>query len=196
MTDHDSTGPEAEIGGLKRKASAFATAHATLRDRYRFRSRLIEIVSLISSAWLVSLAFSDRAMVNLVLPWVSQPNIFIGALGVTVFCLTLLQFATRWGARADAHGLALENYASITKSARRLLNDIDSLDAAELSRLRDQYEFVNANSIEIPERQFLALKQRHLVKVEISKKLDNRPGLNLLLTRLAIYWRDFRDSDG
>lgn len=185
---------EGTLRGIKHRASMFSTAHALLRDRYRFRGRLIEIVNLISSACLVSLAFADAEVVVGLIPWSIQPIQFMGILGVSVFCLTLLQLTFRWGPRADAHGLALENYAAITKAARLLLRDPDSIEQARVDRLQEQYEFVNSNSVEIPEKQFPALKQAHLVKVEISKMLDERPGLNLFLTRLAIYWRDLRGS--
>ena len=185
---------EDALRGIKRRASVFSTAHALLRDRYRFRGRLIEIVNLISSACLVSLAFADAEVVVELIPWSIPPIQFMGILAVSVFCLTLLQLAFRWGPRADAHGLALENYAAITKAARLLLGDPNSIEQASVDRLQEQYEFVNSNSVEIPEKQFLALKQAHLVKVEISKMLDERPGLNLFLTRLAIYWRDIRGS--
>ena len=185
---------EGALRGIKHRASVFSTGHALLRDRYRFRSRLIEIVSLISSACLVSLAFADAEMVAGLIPWSIPPIQFMGILAVSVFCLTLLQLAFRWGPRADAHGLALENYAAVTKAARLLLGDLDALEQTDVDRLQEQYEFVNSNSIEIPDKQFLALKQAHLVKVEISKMLDERPGMNLFLTRLAIYWRDIRGS--
>ncbi len=48
----------------------------------------------------------------------------------------------------------------------------------------------SAVGAEIPEADFLALKQRHHIKVAVSRHLDKHPATSISLLRIRIWLRD------
>lgn len=53
-----------------------------------------------------------------------------------------------------------------------------------------QYRLVSDTLIQIPENDFLRLKRKHLIKVEISRQLDTAPGTSIFLLSLRLWFRD------
>jgi len=47
--------------------------------------------------------------------------------------------------------------------------------------------------VAIPEREFLRHKQRHKLKVALSKHVDTHPAASLLITRVKFWLRDNND---
>ena len=146
------------------------------------------------STWLVALAFVEPKLNVKLTPFGWDSQIWVGALGTGVFFLTLIQIKTDWKGRSDAHKRALDVYAEVKREAGYLLS-ADEYNRDACQRVFSRYDMAASVGVPIPESEFLRQKQRHLVKVALSKALDDRPATPLILLRVQLWWRDTFKAD-
>lgn len=183
-----------ELTRICRVSDMLCTGHAILRDRYAHSALLLDLLILGASTWLVALAFVEPRLNIAMTPFGWDSQIWVGILGTAVFFLTLVQIKTDWKGRSDAHKRTLDVYAEVKREAGYLLSTNDyHRDACQ--RVFSRYDMAASVGVPIPERQFLKQKQRHLMKVELSKALDHHPGAPLLWLRLRLVWRGLRRTD-
>lgn len=183
------TARQDELTRLCRVADMLCTGHAALRDRYARWALVLDLVTLGVSTWLVALAFVEpRLNVNLT-PFRWDSQIWVGVLGTGVFFLTLVQMKTDWKGRSDAHKRTLDVYAEVKREAGYLLS-AGEYDHDACQRVFSRYDMAASVGVSIPEAEFLRQKQRHLVKIAMSKALDGRPAVSLTWLRLSLWWRD------
>jgi|SRR5579871_1259933 len=179
-----------EVERIRRVADQLCTGHAALRDRYRERAIAFDIVILLASAWLTALAFVDPRLDKWLVPFGIDSELWIGLFGVIVFSFTLIQFKVNWAGRAEAHTRSFTMYAEVKREAGYLLASHAVIPGREFQRLAARYDMASDVGSGIPENDFLRLKRRHLMKVEISKLLDHRPGASVTLLKLWVMLRD------
>ncbi len=179
-----------QVSNIRRVADMLGSAHANLRDRYQRRAVVLDVFLLVISAWTVSLAFVDPEIAKSLTPFGLESVLWIGLLAVGTFAMTLVQMKVDWKGRSDAHKRAFEIYIDVKREAGYILADGDTVGDKEFDRLTSKYDTASAVGIGIPEKEFLAQKRHHLMKVEISKYLDKYPGALPWLLRLKWAWRD------
>jgi hypothetical protein len=189
MTD-TTTSSRVEVERIRRVADQLCTAHAALRDRFSNRQFVIDIIVLLFSAWIASMAFVDPRLIPWLTPPRLDPQLWIGILGSFTFGLSLIQFKADWGSRSEAHQRSFTMYAEVKREAGYLLANLDEPSDRTFQRLTDRYDMASDVGTGIPEKDFLALKRRHKIKVAISKRLDEKPGSSLWLTRIKLFLRD------
>lgn len=183
-------GSREETERIRRVADQLSTAHAVLRDRFNRRAIAFDIVILLLSAWLTALAFVDPRFHAWVVPLGIEPQFWIGLIGVVTFCLTLIQFKTDWRGRSEAHSRSFGMYVEVKREAGYLLASATDIPLREFRRLAARYDMASDVGTGVPQCDFLRLKQRHKIKVEISKLLDKKPGANVTLIKLKLLIRD------
>jgi hypothetical protein len=178
-----------ELRRIRRVADMLCTCHAVLRDRYSRIALFVDVITLAFSTWILALAFVSPTIAVRLSPFGWDSMIWMGALSAGTFFLTLLQLKTDWRGRSDGHKRSLAVYAEVKREAGYL---IASGDGGEIEYLRvlARYDLASAVAVEIPEKDFLALKRRHRIKVMISKHLDEHPGTSIVLFRTRIWYRD------
>lgn len=165
------------------------TAYAHLRDKYQSYSFWLDISTLLLSAWLVSMVFVQPHVLLALSPKGIPGEIWIGLLSILVFSLSIIQLQVDWKGRSQLYHQAVLSLSAFVKENRNSARTISELHVeAALAR----YSALSYGLEPIPERLFLALKRKHRLKLELSRLLDDRPGANLLLWRLAIVIRDNR----
>jgi hypothetical protein len=182
-------GMHEEVRRIKRVCDSLCTAHAALRDRFARRAFTSDLIVLGASIWIVALAFVESRINVMLTPFGWNSQIWVGLLSIATFFLTIVQIKADWKARSDAHKRSLDLYAEVKREAGYLLAS-DIIEEQGCRRVFARYDMASAVAVEIPERDFLALKQRHKVKVELSRYLDSHPGASLLLTRIRFWIRD------
>ena len=178
-----------ELERIRRVSDMLCTGHASLRDRFARRALILDLSFLALSTWLVALTFVEPQISLRLTPFGLNSQIWVGALSVATFFLTLVQFKTNWKGRADAYARTLDIYAEVKREAGYLLaaGDIDEMSCR---RVLSRYDLASAVGVAIPESEFLPQKRRHKIKVALSKHLDGHPSASLLLTRLRFWLRD------
>lgn len=178
-----------EVRRIKRVSDMLCTAHASLRDRYKRRSRTLDLLVLGLSTWLVALAFVDPVLNVRLTPRRWNPTLWTGLISVGVFFLTIVQLEVDWKGKADAHGRSLDLYTRIKLEAGRVLSE-PLVRPARLKRILSRYESASSIDTKIPEGDFLKLKRRHYLKIAVSKRIDANPGTSPLIETLKLWWRD------
>jgi hypothetical protein len=180
-------GTREELKRIRRVSDMLCTAHAGLRDRYSRFALLLDLSVLGLSTWLVALAFVEPRIGVSLSPFGMDSQIWGGLLATFTFFLTIVQLKTNWKGRSDAHRRALDLYAEVKREAGYVLAS-GTFDDAAVRRVLARYDIASAVGIAVPERDFLPQKKRHLVKVELSKRLDTLPASSLILARLRLWW--------
>jgi len=178
-----------QIERMARVSDMLSTAHASLRDRYADRALFLDLLIMTLSLWLTAMAFVDPALGVRLSPSYFGKDLWLGILGVLTFLLSIVQMRVDWKGRADAHARALQAYAAITQECRALMARGEA-STDEIRLLSAKYEQTSGHNIAIPEARFLKLKKQHLLKIEVSRLLDTRPGLSPRLLLMKIWWRD------
>jgi hypothetical protein len=186
----EAIGSRAEVERIRRVSDQLCTAHAALRDRCKRRATVLDIAILLSSAWLTALAFIDPGLEKWLIPAGVDSKLWIGLFGVVVFFVTLIQFKMDWGGRAEAHSRSFNMYAEVKREAGYLLASTSDVPAREFQRLAARYDMASDVGTGVPEKDFLRLKRQHLMKVRISKLLDQKPGASVFLTKLKVIVSD------
>lgn len=179
-----------ETRRIHRVADMLCTAHADLRDRFARRALALDLGILALAAWLVALAFVDPRINLSLAPLGMDPQIWTGLLAVGTFFLSLLQLKVDWKGRSDAHQRSLDIYGDVKREAGYLLSSTEGLDEQACRRVINRYEMAAVISVPIPEREFIQQKQRHKMKIALSKHLDDHPFSSITLTRLKFWLRD------
>lgn len=188
MTDAN-FGSRDEVERIRRVSDQLCTGHASLRDRYERRALILDISILLLSAWLSAIAFADPRFDVWLVPWSIDPGLWLGLLGTFTFGLSLFQLKAGWKSRAEAHKRSFGMYAEVKREAGYMLASTKKIEPREFQRLAARYDMASDVGIGVPESEFLPLKRRHLIKIEISKKLDKKPGMSIFLTKLKmIFW--------
>lgn len=184
-----------EMTRICRVSDMLCTGHAALRDRYSKLAFVLDLVTLAVSTWLVALAFVEPKLNVTLTPFGWDSQVWVGALGTGVFFLTLIQIKTDWKGRSDAHKRTLDVYAEVKREAGYLLS-AGEYNHDSCQRVFSRYDMAASVGLPIPESEFLRQKQRHLVKVALSKALDDRPATSLMWLRVRLWWRDTFKADG
>lgn len=186
----NNVGSREEVERIRRVADQLCTAHAALRDRFKRRALILDTVILLAAAWLSALAFADPRFDKWLVPFGIDSHLWIGLFGVVVFFLTIIQFKVDWGGKAEAHSRSCGMYSEVKREAGYLLASNANIPAKEFQRLAARYDMASDVGTGVPEKDFLRLKRQHLMKVRISKLLDQNPGASVLLTKLKVVVSD------
>jgi hypothetical protein len=190
MMSEEASGSRDELRRLRRVADQLCTAHAVLRDRYGRMALGLDLVILLSSAWLVALAFVDPAFNVWLVPLNLDGRLWIGLVAVATFCLTLVQLKVNWKRKSEAHARSFSMYAEVKREAGYLLATSEQIEAREFQRLAARYDMASDIGTGVPESEFLRLKRAHKLKVAVSTYLDEMPGASVWLTKLKFFFRD------
>lgn len=179
-----------EVKKMCRKADLLCSAHSIERSIFRRRGVCVDIFLMVISVYIVAMAFVDPSLVSLLVPNDFNLVLWIGGLSIATFILSTLQFIVNWKALADAHDRSFGMYAEAKSKSIELLNGNDAISHEAYNNIRTRYDMASDIGIHIEGARFLKLKQKHLLKVEISKLLDHRPAAWIWWLRLSLWWRD------
>jgi hypothetical protein len=179
-----------ELKRIHRVSDMLCSAHAAMRDHQARKAAILDISILGLSIWLLALVFVDPAINVVVTPLHLNPTLWLGLVSVLTFFLSMLQVKVDWKGRADKHAQALAMYASVKRECSYLLASERVLPKNECHNVLARYEMAGSLGVEIPEKDFLKQKRRHLLKIALSKHLDTHPSTSMLLVKFQWWWRD------
>jgi hypothetical protein len=171
--------PVDRLRRLRRVADQQASMHAILRDQYRTANFYLTFASLIPTAALLCFALAPDDLVRDTLGM--SPNVFKLLNTFVAFCAficVLVQLVWKPDSRAEGHGHAVDHYTNAKYDVDRLLESPESVDYSQARFVEERY--LDKRSLPtIPDAKFNRLKQRHLRKVDLSKRLDADPWMRL-----------------
>ncbi len=182
-------GQRAELERIRRVADMLCSGHAALRDRYAGRATALDLAILALTAWLSAIAFVAPRINASLIPFGVDSQIWTGLLSVTTLFLAIVQLKTDWKGRSDAHRRSLDVYAEVKREAGYILAK-DEIEERAFNNVLERYNLASAVGIEIPEREFLAQKRHHKMKVALSKYLDDHPSASIVIVKARLWYRD------
>jgi len=178
-----------EISRTRKTADLLCSAHGKLRDKFRQRALLLDVLLLIASSFLVLHVLADKNFLEKINIFGVEYNNLLSGLSILVFVLSVLELRVDWKGQAQAHSKSYALYAEV-KRELGYLQGSTRLIKADVRRVMSKYDMASELGTNISEKDFLKLKQNHREKIELSKYLDTHPSANILLTRLKFLWRD------
>ena len=164
--------------------------HSVLRDEYSRKSTIVDLTLFGSSIILVALVFADPTLLDWLSLSDSSSRILMGTFALITFFLSIVVSRVDWKSKSDLHKRAAEAYSHIKLECQELLMTFNTASDTEIQKLLVRYGDLGEICIAVPEGSFLRLKNKHKLKVALSKYLDDNPGTSLLLLKLRIWFTD------
>ena len=121
---------------------------------------------------------------------VSASQIFLGLLALATFGISLVDLKVDWKAKSSSHKEAAAAYAKFKADSGAILSDAESANEEQFRDLTRDYSKIGEYVVSIPDDKFNKLKKRHLIKVEVSRTLSEKPGRSIWRILLELWWRD------
>jgi hypothetical protein len=177
-----------ELQRIRRVSDMLTSMHSVLRDEYARKSIAVDCALFASSIILAALVFMDPVLLGWLPLSAFGSRILMGTFALITFFLSLVVFRVDWKSKSDLHKRAAEAYSRIKLECQELLMTFDTASDTEIQKLLVRYRDLGEICIAVPEGSFLRLKNKHKLKVALSKYLDDNPGACLLLLKLKIWF--------
>lgn len=169
-----------EIKKLIKKAEQTRHAHFMICSRYKKLGKLIHAFILIGASSVAIFTFANYETFKVVIPNLSE-NMFtwiVGTIASIVFILTVLEEYIRWTDTARKHEFAGKILTTFIRECDGVIKQTN-LSIIQIENLRTRYTQINESIPPIEDKYFIKAKQEYLIKVCISKELDNNPFLDI-----------------
>lgn len=164
-----------KLKNLKRVASQNADMHSWESERYNFWDTIFVCSGLISSAFLLTMTFASEDFINRTIG--ISPDYYklcMAILAFLTFSTTLILLAWRPASKAASHKEAVSRYSKSRHKMDILLDEEKPICKADVEYLIEEY--LNTDDLpKIKNSRFNKLKQKHLIKVAVSKELSKNP---------------------
>ena len=171
-----------EIKNLKRKSALQQFCHYELASRVGLAARILN-VTLVLLSGLTVLSTTDHAKALLDIKGGPMQSQVSALFAILVFLLTLLRMELRFAEIANSFKAGGDAFTRYLRKIDMLIPTLDSMQDDEIDRLglqlTDEYTRIADSAREIPGRDFLRLKQKHLQRTAMSRALDEDPFSNL-----------------
>lgn len=199
-----------QLKDMERLTNQMATMHSGLHNHYTWWNSALNILLLVISACLLSLAFISEEFVQRTIE--ISPDVFKwinGIAAIANFSFGLVLLVWQPSQKAAAHSQAVAHYTKAKYEIKRLkskevwLTEEElQLTEEELQLAEEKLQRIEAQYLEdrdlprIPEDKFLPLKRWHLIKVDLSKQLDKNPFEPLWLIQLKFWLNVYKKTTG
>lgn len=188
MSDQSLQDFRGEIDRVLRVSDMLVTAHANLRERHSRRAVILDLTILASSLWLTAVVFIEPRLNVKLTPFHLDPQLWVGLLGIFTFFLSIVQLRVDWKGQSDAHKRSFDLYVEVKNECRYLMSSDGILTRDGCQRALTMFELAGDVGRQIPEKEFLKQKRKHLQKLEMSRYLDTHPWASLILLKLRMWW--------
>lgn len=175
-----------EIKKLEDKANMMRDMHSYQFQRYEWISKTFSLIVIVLSAIIALLAIADPSVLFINGDYINSFRNWISILAFIIFLLSLCDKIYGINEKAAKHEQAVKVMTDfITKCNDLRKLELESCGEEDIKlkvdSLYSQYSLINHMNPfpTISDQDFMKGKQRHLIKVDISKKLSNNPYENI-----------------
>jgi hypothetical protein len=189
LTNQNAQDFRGEIDRVLRVSDMLVTANANLREKYARRAFFLDLAILAISVWLTAVVFVEPRLNVKLTPFHLDPPLWVGLLGIFVFFLSIVQLRVDWKGQSDAHKRSFDLYVEVKNECRYLMSSDGILTRDGCQRALTMFDLAGDVGRQIPEKEFLKQKRKHLQKVAMSRYLDTHPWASLFLLKLRMWWK-------
>lgn len=160
---------------LKRVANQNANMHSWESDRYNLWDKILVCLGLIFSAFLLTMTFASEDFVNRTIGLTPDYyKLCMAILATFTFSTTLVLLAWQPASKSASHKEAISRYSRSRHKIDLLLDEERPICKADVENVVDEY--LNTDDLpKIKNSRFNKLKQKHLIKIAISKEISKNP---------------------
>lgn len=177
------------VQNKKRVVDMMVSFHSTLRDRYKRRAQVVDILLVVLSIILVTVTFLDPEIPAKLGLDAFLIKVINGLSGVLITVVSIVSMLVDWKGRSVSHESAFRSLLDL-KSVWQSLRTGKDESSDDLARLVERTGLVMNSLIPIKDSQFTVLKAKHYRKIALSKLLDESPGMVVWMVMLRIHIRD------
>ncbi|MDV7341802.1 hypothetical protein RYZ26_19535 [Terasakiella sp. A23] len=178
-----------EINRIEKVSNLLVTCHSILSSRYLRRAFLLNLISTLFSAVLAILIFAPQELLSKINPTGFDNTMFMGCLAAVLFLLSLVEMKVAWKEKGSFHKDAANAYSRVKLEIRASYRD-GKIDDAKMQDISTKYSLIGEMHPPVPDDQFVKLKKKHKLKIEVSKYLDKNPAANIFLVHIKLWIRD------
>lgn len=164
------------------------TSHCVLKERFEKKARSLDIAILLISALLVATVFLDSKIILFLNANENLTRFIIGILSIFVLGLTIIQFKVDWKQCSEQHQKAYE-VLCIYKPIFRSMRKDKNLKKEDYEKKAEEFKIAISFICSIPEKQFVALKSKHLKKVLLSKIISRNPSTSVFIIKAYLFFK-------
>lgn len=182
--------PNELLEKIKKKAQMQADMHGQLADDNRWWHDVLLYGTLLTSSFILSLTFVSDEFIVRTTPLTSDGFKWLQAvIAVGNFFAGMLLSIWRPSDHEAKHREAVRHYARVLYEIRHL-EERGDITREEVEAVKNVY--LDDRSVPpIPDKVFLKLKKRYLVKVAISKFLEEHPHAWIWWVKVRLWFREF-----
>ena len=164
------------------------TMHSVLRDRYRRKALVVDVLLFIASSLLLFTSIIDPNLLShLCLP-IQDLSVLLKVCSVVIFISSSVILRVDWKEQSAKHGRACEALARLKSETRAILLS-DTYAKENFSKHQQLCSLTMNNLWPVPENKFHKLKALHLKKIELSKFISSHPGCPLWILKLCLFFK-------
>ena len=177
-----------ELKRIGRVSDMMVTAHTSLKEKFTLLSLFSDVLLFSCSLLLAVIVFADP---NILIKYFGGNYTFgVGIFSIVTFIFSFVSRLLAWNVRAERHKYAFKTYMNFKFDAADLINKIENDEHANVEKFLERYHALTPTIIAIPEQAFLKYKRKHVIKVFISKYLDEHPSSSILLLKIKIWYNN------
>lgn len=177
-----------ELRRLSRTIDMMLTMHAVLRDKFKNRATLVDVVLMIASSLMLFISIANPSIISYFGLSIDDISVLAKICSVAIFLLSLVILRVDWKEKATKHERACEALARLKSETRAVLLKENS--AIENGSKHQQLCSLTMNNLwPIPENQFHKLKALHIRKIELSKLISSHPGCPLWVLKIYLFFQ-------
>lgn len=184
-----STTGQKEVSRQYRVLGQMISMHSMLRNKYEGRAFFVDVVLIACSIIFCATTFvCDETIAKTGLP-IDGARYALGVAAIVAFFASIVSLRADWKGAAAGHARGVDRLTKVIALFREKRSSDKGWPVESLQELSKAYWEGMDNTLPIPEKAFLSLKRRHLIKVEISTLSGQRPGCPLWILRLVLFWK-------
>lgn len=178
---------------IKEKAQMQADMHGQLADYYRWWQIVLYFGTLLTSSFMLSLTLVSDEFIVRTTPLTADSFKWLQTIiAVGNFFAGLVLSIWRPSDHEAKHREAIRHYTRVLYEIRRL-EERGNITEEEVKTIQSQY-LNDSNVPPIPDRHFLRLKKRYLVKVAISRFLEDHPHAWIMWVKIRLWFRELKSG--
>ena len=180
---------EKEISRQFRVLDQTLSMHAMLKERFAKRALALDIILLACSVIFCATTFTSNDVFNEMGLPAQKIQYVLRVVSVLAFFTSIVALRVNWKGKSARHKDAVQKLTSVLELFRKWRTEDGTWPKEHWTELHQAYWGAMANTVEIPQNQFVNLKAKYLQKVEISKMVSLTPGCPVLLLRITLFCR-------
>jgi hypothetical protein len=178
----------------KDRIDMMVSMHSEMASLYSFWSGFLDIISVLSSIMLLSFLFIDNTLITDLGINKNIFRFFIGIITIIITCLSVVASILDLKGKRTNHTQAFNTLVQLKSEWNIFLSNKSAINNNTIKVLNEKTDLLTAQLIPINNSLFNKLKQKHYIKVEISRNISKYPFIPIFIMKIRFILRNIQES--